>query len=119
MKTEIINFYENEILKECTYYIGENQNENFDVIDKGGVDDLWFHASNKSSCHVVAILPDFKLSKKLKQLIIKKGAILCKINTNSLKSLNNVKVTYTKIKNVIKTTIPGTVNIIEEKLIIV
>jgi hypothetical protein len=52
-------------------------------------------------------------------LIIKKGAILCKINTNSLKSLNNVKITYTKIKNVIKTTIPGTVNIIEQKLIIV
>jgi predicted ribosome quality control (RQC) complex YloA/Tae2 family protein len=117
MKTEIFNLCENEVIKVFTFYIGENQNENFDVIDKGSPDDLWFHALNKSSCHVIAVSSHHKLSKKEKKLLITKGSLLCKKNTNSIKSLNDVKIIYTKIKNITKTKVPGTVNIIEQKLI--
>ena len=46
--------------------------------------------------------------------IIKKGALLCKENTNKLKSLSNHVFMYTYVKNVVKTNVPGTV-ILNEK----
>jgi len=106
MKTE--NIFINAIKREITFYIGKNQNENFEVIDKGTSDDLWFHANNISSCHVVCIVPD-TLSKKELKYIIKVGALLCKNNTNKLKSVNNVEIIYTYVKNVTKTDVPGCV----------
>ena len=71
--------------------------ENFEVIDKCSQDDLWFHAKNISSCHVVCQLPE-KLSKKEMSYIIKVGALLCKNNTNKLKICKNVEIIYTYIK---------------------
>jgi predicted ribosome quality control (RQC) complex YloA/Tae2 family protein len=106
MKTE--NIYINALKREYTFYIGKNQNDNFEVIDKGYFNDLWFHAKNLSSCHVVCSIPHI-LSKKELQYIIKVGAHLCKNNTNKLKSMKNVEINYTYIKNVIKTDIPGAV----------
>jgi len=43
------------------------------------------------------------------RFIIKKGAILCKQNTNKLKSCKNVSIIYTNITNVTKTDILGSV----------
>jgi predicted ribosome quality control (RQC) complex YloA/Tae2 family protein len=106
MKTE--NIYINALKREYTFYIGKNQNENFEVIDKGSFNDLWFHANNVSSCHVVCCIPDL-LSKKELQYIVKVGALLCKNNTNKLKSMKNVEIIYTYIKNVVKTDLPGCV----------
>ena len=106
MKEEII--FIKELKREITYYIGKNQAENFSVIDKGNPDDLWFHAADVSSCHVVCVVPD-DINKKELQYIITTGALLCKNNTNKLKSINNVNIIYTKISNVIKTHIPGCV----------
>jgi predicted ribosome quality control (RQC) complex YloA/Tae2 family protein len=87
MKTE--NIFIDALNKEITYYIGKNQKENFDVIDKGNINDLWFHANNISSCHVVCNVPE-KISRKELQYILKKGALLCKNNTNKLKNIKNV-----------------------------
>ena len=56
MKTEII--YVPSLKREITFYIGKNQGENFATIDKGAEDDLWFHAKDVSSCHVVCEVPD-------------------------------------------------------------
>lgn len=106
MKTE--NIFIDPIEKEITYYIGKNQKENFDVIDKGNMNDLWFHANNISSCHVVCNVPE-NITKKELHYIIKKGALLCKNNTNKLKNIKNVEITYTCIKNIVKTNIPGCV----------
>jgi predicted ribosome quality control (RQC) complex YloA/Tae2 family protein len=108
MKTEIL--FIQGLNREITFYIGQNQNENFEIIDKGNDNDFWFHANNISSCHVVAIIPE-NINKKELRYIIKMGALLCKINTNKLKSLNNVKIVYTQIKNIEKTNIPGCVKI--------
>ena len=106
MKTE--NIFINALKREITFYIGKNQNENFEVIDKGTSDDLWFHANNISSCHVVCRITDI-LSKKELQYVVKVGALLCKNNTNKLKSMKNVEIIYTFIKNVTKTDVPGCV----------
>lgn len=115
---KIENRFIEEFNQEITFYIGQKQSENFDVIDKGNANDLWFHASQTSSCHVVAILPEDIERKKLKY-IIKVGALLCKNNTNKLKILKNVEITYTQIKNIEKTNVEGCVEIKNSKSIIV
>jgi predicted ribosome quality control (RQC) complex YloA/Tae2 family protein len=106
MKTE--NIYMEPLKREVTFHIGKTQSENFEVIDKGKPTDLWFHAKDISSCHVICEMPD-NLSKKDRQYIIKVGALLCKSNTNKIKSINNVEIIYTFIKNVTKTYIQGCV----------
>lgn len=105
---KIENIYIRELNKEITFYIGKNQNENFEVIDKGNIDDLWFHANNISSCHVVCNIPN-NLCKKELRYIIKIGGLLCKKYTNKLKNEKHVEIIYTNIKNIIKTDIPGCV----------
>lgn len=50
--------------REITFYIGQKQSENFDIIDLGKDDDIWFHSNNMSSCHVLAILPE-NIQKKI------------------------------------------------------
>ena len=106
MKTETILVQ--GLKREVTFYVGKNQNENFEVIDKGVARDLWFHAKNESSCHVVCILPE-NTNKKELFYIIKAGALLCKNNTSKLKGLKNVEIIYTKIENVTKTSVSGCV----------
>lgn len=95
--------------KEITFIIGKNKSENFEVIDMGGENDLWFHANDISSCHVVCLLSDPDIDKKDLRYIIKTGALLCKNNTNKLKSMKNVEIIYTQIKNITKTDIDGCV----------
>ena len=117
MKTEVL--YLQGTNKEITFYIGENKNENFDVIDKGDSNDLWFHANELSSCHVIAIIPkDIPISKKEKKYIIKAGAIMCKKYTNKLKSSHNIEIIYTEIKNIEKTKYSGCVSVNNHKKII-
>ncbi len=106
MKTESI-FIE-ALKREIVFHIGKKQSENFEVIDNGDNDDLWFHAKNESSCHVVCELPN-DINKKDLRYITKVGALLCKNNTNKLKSLKNVEIIYTQIKNITKTEVAGCV----------
>ena len=115
MKTEIV--FIKELKREVTYYIGKNQEENFSVIDKGNPDYLWFHAADISSCHVVCEVPD-DINKKELRYIITTGALLCKNNTNKLKSIRNVNILYTKISNVIKTDVSGCVLTNNTKIIV-
>ena len=106
MKTE--NIIIKSLKREVIFYIGKKQTENFEVIDKGKPDDLWFHAKDISSCHVVCEVPP-DIDKKDLRYIITVGALLCKNNTNKLKSLKNVDIIYTQIKNVTKTDVDGCV----------
>jgi predicted ribosome quality control (RQC) complex YloA/Tae2 family protein len=98
-----------------TYYIGENAADNFDVIDKAESNaDLWFHASEESSCHVVAILPSStSLDKKIYRQMVKRGALLCKQHTNKIKSVVNTPIVYAPISKVKKGTVIGQVFIQE------
>lgn len=90
------------------FHIGKKQSDNFKAIDKGKPTDLWFHAKDISSCHVVCILPD-SISKKELKYIIKMGALLCKQHTNKLKTIRNVEFIYTEIRNITKTEQDGCV----------
>ena len=116
MKTEVI-FLEG-LDRDITFYIGQNKNDNFDVIDKGKPNDLWFHAQGVSSCHVVAVIPN-DISKKDRRYIIKTGALLCKKYTNKIKNIKSVEIVYTQIKNIEKTSVSGCVIIKNNKKIII
>ncbi len=116
MKTEVL--FLQGLNRDITFYIGQNKNENFGVIDKGDSCDLWFHANHISSCHIVAIMPK-DISNKEQKYIIKAGALLCKKYTNKLKTVKDVEIIYTQIKNIEKTQISGCVKTINEKKIIV
>lgn len=118
LKSETIYFP--NLDQEITFYIGKNKHENFSVIDRGDPEDLWFHAKNDSSCHVVAIIPeDEDYTSKELLTIIKRGALICKENTAKLAALSNVEIIYTKLKNVIKTEIPGCVETSNTKTIVI
>jgi predicted ribosome quality control (RQC) complex YloA/Tae2 family protein len=114
MKESTIYF--DNVVDEVTYYIGTSAADNFAVIDKGGPDDYWFHASDCSSCHVVVNVPEHADKRELKT-IIKKGALLCKQNTSKLAKLQNVTVVYTKVKYITKTDVSGCVTLKNEKTI--
>jgi predicted ribosome quality control (RQC) complex YloA/Tae2 family protein len=114
MKTETI--YVNKIKETITFYIGKNAKDNFDVIDMGAPDDIWFHANHESSCHVIAIIPD-NIDKHGIKSIIKIGAQLCKQHTSKLSSLTNVEIIYTQLKNVTKTNVCGAVSVLNTKTI--
>ena len=108
MKTERIN--------EIVFLVGTSKEENNKVIDLGNPGDIWFHARNTSSCHVLAILSnsafsllDKKEKRKQLRMILKKGAELVKRNTAKLRSEKNVEITYTDIKHVEKTEYIGCV----------
>lgn len=111
------NIYIDKLKKEIEFMIGENAKDNFSVIDRASAEDYWFHIQNESSCHVVALVPD-GLDRKEKGYIIRKGAELCKINSR-FRSMSRVEIVYTKIKNVTKTEVPGQVNIVDSKIIVV
>jgi predicted ribosome quality control (RQC) complex YloA/Tae2 family protein len=96
--------------KEITFYIGTNARDNFAVIDEGEPNDLWFHAEQVSSCHVIAVIPgDEMLTKKTMEQIIMQGCLLCKENTHKLKTEKNARFIYTTLSNIKKTKTPGEV----------
>ena len=118
------------------YKIGRNARDNFNLIDESDKDDLWFHINNKPSCHVIVRLQNIRfttqdndlpnyydihfdtLDNKQKQQIIKQWALICK-QFSKFKSEKNIEVVYTKIENVVKTEIIGSVLTSKSKIIIV
>jgi len=99
--------------QEIIFHVGKSAAGNFEIIDNAKDDDLWFHIDNKSSCHVVASVPE-ALDRKNIRYIVKQGAILCKQHS---RFKTKTTIVYTKIKNIEKTDIPGKVIVSEEKLI--
>ena len=108
MKNEIILVQPLNI--EIEFIIGRCQEENHEVISLGNDKDMWFHANQISSCHIVALISKYpELSKKDLKYIIKQGAILCKKYTRRALNEKNFEVVYTEIKYIEKTNIPGQV----------
>lgn len=95
--------------KSITFNIGENASDNWCIIDAANDEDIWFHIADKPSCHVIAIMP-IKLSKKEQKYVVTQGALLCKTNSK-YKSERNLRISYTKIRNVKKADIVGSVQI--------
>lgn len=120
MKVAVETLHSENISMEIVYYIGRSQSENFAVIDLGAPEDIWFHAAGESSCHVVAAIPgDRKLNKKQMLTIVKRGALLCKQHTNKVAKSKDVEISYTPVKNVRKTEVPGKVIVEHSKRVYV
>ena len=118
------------------YKIGKNAENNFEILDQSNKQDVWFHVSNSSSCHVIACLKNIKfnryddelpnyydidfdsLDKKQKLQIIKQGAILCK-QFSRLKNEKNVEIIYAKIEDVHKTDTMGSVITSNSKKVVI
>lgn len=95
--------------KEITFYVGENAQDNMNVLNIGKDTDIWFHAHETSSCHVIALMPE-QYTKKEKGYIIKIGARLCKQSTKKLTREKETMINYTRLKNIAKTEVVGMVN---------
>ena len=81
--------------------IGNNAEENWNLLDNASDNHLFFHLSSFPSCFVILELDDdiedfFVLNK-----ILEKAAIECKLNTK-YKKLINIKVDYCLVSNVTK-----------------
>jgi predicted ribosome quality control (RQC) complex YloA/Tae2 family protein len=96
MKSETI-FVEG-LNKEVTFWIGLNKEDNDEMIDKASPNDIWVHANNISSCHVICRMTDdnekIDVNKnnrtKDTKYIVKMGALVCKKNTKVCKSMQKV-----------------------------
>lgn len=108
------------LTEKLIFYIGKDKTDNFNVITMGADTDIWFHAKDTPSCHVVCILPLTKnnLNKKIMNKIVKVGALLCKKHTTKIKSCKNIEFIYTEIANVTKTNIEGCVITEKTKIIL-
>ena len=104
------------IKNNITFYIGQNTEENFQIIDNAKQTDLWFHIHQHSSCHVVASIPE-KYNKKQLHKIAVQGGLLCK-QYSKFKCHSNVNIVYCKVMHVKKTDILGQVEIQHEKYMI-
>ena len=91
-----------------TFYIGTNAADNFAAIEAGSPEDIWFHADDASSCHVVAVMPE-DIDRKEKMWIIKRGALLVKQHTKKFASIKNLPVICTEIQNIEMTNTAGKV----------
>ena len=111
-----ITIYFESISENIVFYVGENASDNFDVIDKGNPNDIWFHVKEFSSCHVLARIPEY-LGKRELKTIVKHGALLCKQNTNKFANVKDVEIMYTQLQNVSKTSKIGCVNVTCSKTI--
>lgn len=88
--------------------IGQNNQDNFDIIDSANPSDIWFHVDGMPSCHVI-----LKTDEKIRNIphqVLKRCAYLCKINSKA-KTLPKCEISFTTINNVTKTNIIGQVHI--------
>jgi len=105
MKTVIYN--------EVTYWIGENAQDNWNIIDQSKQNYLWFHLDKLPSAHVILCSSYAELKQKYKngelksspKNYINQAANYCKENSKYY------TVIYTEIKNVSKGDTVGSVQI--------
>ncbi len=105
--------------KEVTFWIGLNKEDNDKMIDNAHQNDIWFHANNISSCHVICRMTDYNKNNRTKDIkyIVKMGALLCKKNTNKLKSTKGIEFVYCPVKNLTKTDVLGCVYVSNGKYV--
>jgi predicted ribosome quality control (RQC) complex YloA/Tae2 family protein len=105
---KIVKKFIQSLNKNVEYKIGENAEDNFNIIDHSHGDDIWFHVQGASSTHVVASIYGMNLDKKHYRQIVTQGAVLCKQNSKYY-AMSNLAIIYTTINNIEKSTPVGTV----------
>lgn len=112
-----ITRYIDSVKADITFTIGGNAQENSDIIDAAGPDDIWFHLDSLPSEHVVASIPE-GLDKKQILKIATQGAVLCK-QYSKYASTKNLSIIYTRIKDIMKTEKVGCVIAQNQKVIVI
>lgn len=88
------------------FQIGENANDNWDILKKSKQNWIWFHLDNFPSPYVILTEPIKSLKKNSNfRDLINHGCLLCK--ENSKYSNQKVKVIWTTCKNVSFGNTPG------------
>ena len=70
MKQEIFEYKSIQYIIE----IGQNKQDNFDIINSADLKDIWFHVSDIPSCHV--ILKTYNKTNKIPHQVIKRYKML-------------------------------------------
>lgn len=85
----------------CTFYVGRNAKENWDLLNRAEPDDIWVHLAGCPSPYVIIVS-----NTRIKMDDILYGCALCK--TYSCKrDYNKITVNYTEIRNVKKGKVVG------------
>ena len=111
------SIYIDKLKQDIDFYIGENAEDNTNIVINAYDEDLWFHISDLPSPHILAVIHDLNIDRKSIRSIVIQGSILCK-QYSKYKSEKKVDIIYTKIKNVTPTDKLGSVNTCNTKHII-
>src|SRR5437016_4944551 len=102
--------FDNKLNENLTYIIGENAQDNWDLITASNQNDLWFHLQDHPSPHVVLKMPTVKnAEKKISKQSIIHCAVECKNYSKFKDDRNKISIIYTEIKNITKGDKPGSV----------
>jgi predicted ribosome quality control (RQC) complex YloA/Tae2 family protein len=101
MKTDFFTFDNTTY----TINIGQNAQENTDMVSSASQHDMWFHVDNSPSCHVILTCIH---SKSVPRQVLKRCAYMCKIHSKA-KFEPLSQIIYTRVANVQVTEIPGRV----------
>lgn len=97
-----------EELENIKIKIGENAQENWDLVDSSNENWYWFHLKSFPSCHVILETEN----PTAEQLVY--AAEMCKKYTK-YRNLKNLKVSYCLVKNLKKSEKIGSVNFISNR----
>jgi predicted ribosome quality control (RQC) complex YloA/Tae2 family protein len=107
---KIVNKFIASLNKDVEYHVGENEDDNFHIIDIASQDDIWFHIDGYSCGHIIAKIDGLKLDKKNLRQIITQGCLLCK-EVSRYTHIKDIGILYTRIQNVAKTETIGKVTL--------
>lgn len=117
MRTQEI--YIEKLKSSIEFVVGQNAKDNFEIIDASLPDDMWFHVEGKPSGHVIAKIQEVStVGKKELAAIVKQGAVLCK-SVSKYSTEKNLTIVYTRVKDITKTNVPGSVLLAKQKTIVV
>lgn len=108
--------YIQKLKQTVKFLIGKDAKNNTDIINQSLDNDLWFHVNDFPSCHVIACIHYLNISRENLRYIVTQGALLCKQNSK-YKFNKNVKIMYTRIKNVETLETPGSVITTDTKVV--
>ena len=108
---KVISRYVDAIKQSIDFHVGQNAEDNEQLLRDSSTTDYWFHLEGHSSAHVIAKIPDvLTLDKKQLLKVLKQGAVVCK-EVSKLKSQKNVSIVYALADNVSLTETLGTVHV--------
>lgn len=96
---KILRIFDSKLELNLDIYVGENAQDNWNIIDISSQNDIWFHLDNKPSSHVILCIPES--NNKINKQTILYCASICKQHSK-FSNHKNIPIIYTEIKNISK-----------------